>query len=255
MEERIRQYIKEIEKAQDIKVLLACETGSRAWGFPSPDSDYDVRLIYRHRMDWYLSLLEPKDIFEVMLEDNNFDISGWDIRKTLGLLWKSNPPLLERIQSPIVYVADEEFLIGMNSIAPRCYSRVATIHHYLSMAKKCFEEINGKESYKLKKFFYALRAAVACRWILETDRIPPIRFSEMLEGIHVSGDLYERIGELIKLKSRENESYFHKGEAAVIAFIDESIALGEERGKCLPAASGDIFELDTFFRNVVKKEL
>lgn len=77
----------------------------------------------------------------------------------------------------------------------------------------------------------------------------------MLEGIHVSGDLYERIGELIKLKSRENESYFHKGEAAVIAFIDESIALGEERGKCLPAASGDIFELDTFFRNVVKKEL
>ncbi len=125
----------------------------------------------------------------------------------------------------------------------------------MSMAKKCFEEINGKESYKLKKFFYALRAAVACRWILETDRIPPIRFSEMLEGIHVSGDLYERIGELIKLKSRENESYFHKGEAAVIAFIDESIALGEERGKCLPAASGDIFELDTFFRNVVKKEL
>ena len=113
MEERIRQYIKEIEKAQDIKVLLACETGSRAWGFPSPDSDYDVRLIYRHRMDWYLSLLEPKDTFEVMLEDNNFDISGWDIRKTLGLLWKSNPPLLERIQSPIVYVADEEFLIGM----------------------------------------------------------------------------------------------------------------------------------------------
>lgn len=153
MEERIRQYIKEIEKAQGIKVLLACETGSRAWGFPSPDSDYDVRLIYRHRMDWYLSLLEPKDTFEVMLEDNNFDISGWDIRKTLGLLWKSNPPLLERIQSPIVYVADEEFLIGMNSIAPRCYSRVATIHHYLSMAKKCFEEINGKESYKLKKFF------------------------------------------------------------------------------------------------------
>lgn len=253
MEERIKQYIRDIEETQDIKVLLACETGSRAWGFPSPDSDYDVRLIYRHRMDWYLSLLSPKDTFEVMLENNNFDISGWDIRKALGLLWKSNPPLLERIQSPIIYVADEEFLTDINLIAPRYYSRVATIHHYLSMAKKCFEEINGQESYKLKKFFYALRAAVACRWVLETDRIPPIQFSEMLEGIHIPGNLYERVGELIKLKFGEDESYIHEGEAPLIAFIEESITLGEKYGKYLPAASGNMFELDAFFKNIIKK--
>ena len=90
MEERIRQYIKDIEKAQDIKVLLACETGSRAWGFPSPDSDYDVRLIYRHRMDWYLSLLEPKDTFEVMLEDNNF-----------GLGYSKNARIVMEIKSAV----------------------------------------------------------------------------------------------------------------------------------------------------------
>lgn len=255
MEERIRQYIQDIEKMQDVKVLLACETGSRAWGFPSPDSDYDVRLIYKHRTDWYLSLLESKDTFEVMFENNNFDISGWDIKKTLGLLWKSNPPLLERIQSPIIYAVDEEFHAGINTLAQQCYSRIATIHHYLSMAKKCFEELKGKESYKLKKFFYALRAATACLWILKHDQMPPIRFQELMSGIDIPLGLRKRIDELIELKSGKNESYLHEGEADLIVFIENTIVLAEDQGKFLPAANGDIQALDSFFRQMVKEEL
>ena len=106
MDKKIKKYLKNIEEKFDITILLACETGSRAWGFPSPDSDYDVRLIYKHKRDWYLSLAEEKDTIELMLDNNEIDISGWDIRKTLRLLWKSNPPLLERIQSPIIYTCD-----------------------------------------------------------------------------------------------------------------------------------------------------
>ena len=94
MKEKIQQYLQEIESQKSIKILLACETGSRAWGFPSPDSDYDIRLIYMHDKDWYLSLNEKKDTIELMLEDNNLDISGWDLRKSLRLLWKSNSALL-----------------------------------------------------------------------------------------------------------------------------------------------------------------
>ena len=88
MKEKIIKYLNELEQAKGIEILLACETGSRAWGFPSPDSDYDVRVIYKHNKNWYLSLVEEKDTVEYFLENNDIDISGWDIRKCLKLLWK-----------------------------------------------------------------------------------------------------------------------------------------------------------------------
>src|SRR5687768_11274605 len=150
MQQKIQTYLTQIEEEYKIKILLACETGSRAWGFPSPDSDYDVRIIYAHHKDWYLSLNEGKDTIEKMLENNDLDITGWDLRKVLRLLWKSNPPLLERIQSPIIYKVDPDFLKEINVLAKSCYSKIATMYHYLSMAKKTVGELDPK-GYKLKK--------------------------------------------------------------------------------------------------------
>ena len=144
MEEKIKYYLSQIEREKNIEILLACETGSRAWGFPSPDSDYDVRIIYKHNREWYLNLFEEKDTIEHFFENNDIDVSGWDLRKSLRLLWKSNPPLLERIQSPIIYKSDVDFLNGINKVASLTYSRIATIHHYLSMAKKMMDEIDQK---------------------------------------------------------------------------------------------------------------
>ena len=114
MKEKILQYLKQIETEKGITILLACETGSRAWGFPSPDSDYDVRFIYRHDRNWYLSLNERKDTIERMFDNRDIDISGWDLRKSLNLLWKSNAALMERIQSPITYISDEAFVFEIN---------------------------------------------------------------------------------------------------------------------------------------------
>ncbi|KAA3624027.1 MAG: nucleotidyltransferase domain-containing protein, partial [Bacteroidetes bacterium] len=121
MKDKIRKYLSELEKDKGIEILLACETGSRAWGFPSPDSDFDVRIIYKHEKDWYLSLAEKKDTIDIFLDNNEIDISGWDLRKSLRLLWKSNPPLLERIQSPIIYKSDQEFVVGITAIAQKTY--------------------------------------------------------------------------------------------------------------------------------------
>ncbi|MBK8634828.1 MAG: nucleotidyltransferase domain-containing protein [Saprospiraceae bacterium] len=180
MEQKIKKYLSDLEKEKGIEILLACETGSRAWGFPSPDSDFDVRVIYKHHKNWYLGLTEEKDTIEYFFENNEIDISGWDLRKSLRLLAKSNAPLLERIQSPIIYKVDNEFLAGINAVAQKTYSRIATIHHYLSMAKKLYSEIENSEEYKLKKLFYALRASVACLWILEKEEIPPIEFAKMV---------------------------------------------------------------------------
>lgn len=247
MKEKIKKYLAELEKEKGIKILFACETGSRAWGFPSPDSDFDVRVIYRHDKNWYLGLTEEKDTIEYFLENNEIDISGWDLRKSLRLLAKSNPPLLERIQSPIIYKVDEEFLTGINSVAQLSYSRIATIHHYLSMAKKAFEDVINSEDYKLKKFFYALRASVACLWILDKEEIPPIEFGKMLNGLDLPLDLKSRILELIEIKSTISESYLHKGENMIIEFMRACIERAENESQSLPAAKGRITELNDFF--------
>ncbi len=251
MTEKIKKYLFDIEKDKEIKILLACETGSRAWGFPSPDSDYDVRIIYKHKKDWYLSLFEEKDSIELMLDNNEIDISGWDLRKSLRLLWKSNPPFLERIQSPIIYQADQAFLKEINEVAKETYSRITTIHHYLSMGKKAFEEVSNKEKYKLKRFFYALRASVACLWILEREDIPPIEFGKMLNGLDIAYNLTERIYELIKLKSTISESYLHAEEKDLNQFMIYCLNRAENEAKSLPASNGKINDLNLFFRKTL----
>jgi len=251
MNEKIIQYLDDIEKEKEIKIILACETGSRAWGFPSPDSDFDIRIIYVHQKDWYLSLSEKKDSIELMFENNDIDITGWDLRKSLRLLQKSNPPLLERIQSPILYKKDNAFLMEINGLANSQYSRIATIHHYLSMAKKFTEELKEKEEYKLKKFFYALRSATACKWILEREEMPPIEFQKMIDGLNIENNLLNRISELIKLKSTISESYLHRGENELFDFIETCINLADEQKNSLPSANGDMNELNAFFLKIL----
>lgn len=251
MEDKIKKYLADLEKENGIKILLACETGSRAWGFPSPDSDFDVRIIYKHHKDWYLSLTEEKDTIECFYENNDIDISGWDLRKSLRLIWKSNPPLLERIQSPIIYHDDKDFLAGINSIAQKTYSRIATIHHYLSMAKKALDEVVNSNDYKLKRFFYALRASVACLWILEKEEIPPIEFGKMVNGLDLSVNLTNRINELIELKSTISETYLHNGEQDLIKFMESCLERADNESKSLPASKGQMSELNEFFRNTI----
>lgn len=251
MEEKIKNYLSDLEKEKGIEILLACETGSRAWGFPSPDSDYDVRVIYKHDKDWYLSLNEEKDTIEYFLENNEIDISGWDLRKSLRLLWKSNPPLLERIQSPIIYLADSDFITGINIVAKETYSRIATIHHYLSMAKKSLDEVLSSNEYKLKKFFYALRASVACLWILEKEDIPPIEFRKMINGLDLPPHLINRIDELIQIKSTISEKYVHTGEQELINFMQNCIERADKESKNLPASNGQIESLNKFFRKTL----
>lgn len=253
MKDKIRKYLEEIEEEKAIKILLACETGSRAWGFPSPDSDYDIRIIYVHKNDWYLSVNEPKDSIDLMLENNDLDISGWELKKSLGLLMKSNPPLLERIQSPIIYKVDDEFASDIWQVSKKCYSKIATIHHYLSMAKKMKEEIVRKKEFKLKKFFYTLRAATVCKWILEKEEMPPIEFPKVFLNLNLSKRIVNSIEDLINLKSTKSESYFHTGEEELMSFIDNCIVISEEKKSNLPAGNCKMSNLNQVLRKYVNK--
>lgn len=251
MNEKIKRYLQELQEENGIDILLACETGSRAWGFPSPDSDYDVRFIYKHKTDWYVSLNESKDTLEMMFDNNEIDLSGWDLKKSLNLLWKSNAALLERIQSPIIYISNNEFVEGINDLAKGTYSKIATMHHYLNMAKNMFEEVKGKESVKLKKLFYALRTSIACRWILEKEIMPPIVFQTMLGELNIDIKIKQRIYELIALKATKAESYVHTAESELNEFIEHIITRAEAEANALPPAKGNIEDLNVFFRKML----
>lgn len=251
MEVRIKKYLKQIEEERDIKILFACETGSRAWGFPSPDSDYDVRIIYMHQKEWYLSLSESRDTIERMYDDNEIDITGWDIRKSLRLLKKSNAAMLERIQSPIAYIENEKFVHEINNLGKECFSPIASMYHYLNMAKKTMDDINVDGEYKLKKMFYALRAATACRWIIDKQEIPPIVFMEMMKKLSVPQHIKGRIEELIVLKSTKNESYLHVGEKEIFQFIAEQLDKAEMEAKGLSSNRINALKMDVFFRKVL----
>jgi predicted nucleotidyltransferase len=252
MKEKIEYTLNKIEKDYGVKVLYACETGSRAWGFPSPDSDYDVRMIYMHEPDWYLSLSERKDTIEMMLEDGDLDITGWDLRKSLRLLWKSNGAMLERIQSPIVYLEKDGFSSKMRASAEQCFSPIAAMYHYLGMAKNSFAEVESKPEVKLKKLFYSLRATLACRWILEKGTIPPIVFTKMVDELSFDHSLKERIKGLIKLKSGEVESYIHPVEVELNSFIMSELVFSEMAAGNLGSRKEKTAELDTLFINMIK---
>ncbi len=251
---KIQDYIRQVESRYDVDVLLACETGSRAWGFSSPDSDYDVRFIYRHRKEWYLSLTEGKDSIDLMFDDGNMDISGWELRKTLRLLTKSNPPLLERIKSGIVYHSNPEFVSGINILSDKMYSKVATLYHYIGMSRKSFADVESPNKYKLKKLFYALRAAMACKWIIERDEIPPVYFPTMIKELDFDIAIKDRIAYLIDYKSKQDESYYHSGELELIHLIKELLDYADLNSKLMISANGNIEELNVFFRQIIDME-
>ena len=252
METKIKNRLKEIEEIHKVKILYACETGSRAWGFPSPDSDFDVRMIYMHEPDWYLTLSDKKDTIEIMLEDGELDITGWDIKKCLKLMWKSNGALLERVQSPFVYKEEKNIASVLKEYAYRCFVPIATMHHYIGMAKNSFSEIEGKDDIKLKKLFYALRATLACKWILEKDSVPPIVFMNMVNELSFEKVLKDKIISLIELKSGKAESYIHSAEKELNIFITEELKKTEKAFESLPGRKEKDVDLDTLFRQIVK---
>lgn len=138
----VAEILSGISAEKDIRILYACESGSRAWGFASQDSDYDVRFVYAHSRDWYLSVNSEskKDVVDLPINDL-MDVGGWDLRKALRLMLKSNSPLLEWLHSPIVYQAESEFVAEMQRFAKLAFTPIASAYHYLSMAKKNAEII------------------------------------------------------------------------------------------------------------------
>jgi predicted nucleotidyltransferase len=200
MKERIVSELTRIERERDVHILLAVESGSRAWGFASPDSDYDVRFVYAHRRDWYLSVQEPRDVIEEMLP-GDLDVSGWELRKTLRLFAKCNLALNEWLGSPITYVAVGEFRAELASLVGRYFNPIAGTHHYRKMAERALEDNYRDGHIGIKKIFYVLRPLLACRWIANSGTQPPTEFSALCAASWVSDDEREWFAELLRQKA------------------------------------------------------
>ena len=138
MREKIQAQLRRIEVQEKVRILFAAESGSRAWGFASPDSDYDVRFIYIRSQQDYLKLKPDRDVIELPL-DPVLDINGWDLQKTLRLLYKSNPTLFEWISSPIIYL-ETAFAGRLRNLAGNYFFPKKAIYHYISMAEGKYRE-------------------------------------------------------------------------------------------------------------------
>lgn len=247
----ILKQLREIEEQHEVKIFYACESGSRAWGFASADSDYDVRFLYTHPREWYLSVdLERKrDVIEQPI-DGELDISGWDLRKALQLLRKSNPPLLEWLRSPIVYRQQPAAIERFRELIPVCYSPKACYHHYLHMAQGNFREYLKGEEVWLKKYFYVLRPLLALRWIEYETGTVPMEFEIMVHRLITDGKLKEEIQNLLTLKRDGNELQHGPRIEPISRFIEQELQRFEQmKVKRKPYAGTEL--LNAAFREML----
>ena len=198
-EKVILQHLRDVEQAHCVKVLLAVESGSRAWGFESQNSDWDVRFVYVNKPQWYISIERKRDVIEYMYKDN-IDLVGWDLKKALSLLKASNPSLLEWFHSPIIYEKNYDFMQSMDGIVDKFFDPTKMMHHYYRIYHTHDARYLKQEKCRLKVFFYYLRGILGCRWIEQHQTLPPVLFTELVEATIQEEEIRRKINELVKLK-------------------------------------------------------
>ena len=258
MKETILKSLLKIEEDYNVKILYAAESGSRAWEFPSKDSDYDVRFIYVHKKDDYLTIDQmgigkKRDVIELPINDL-LDITGWELTKTLRLFRKSNPPLMEWLRSSIVYYQAFSTIDQMNELSKNIFAPNSCLHHYLNMASNNFREYLQGDEVKIKKYFYVLRPVLAARWIERYNEFPPLEFPKLVEDILPEGELKKQIHLLLKRKINGDELDFEQKIEVINDYLNDEILQLREYAKTLNSDITDFTpNLDQLFRNTLEE--
>jgi uncharacterized protein len=246
---RVLAELDAIEKRHDVRVLFACESGSRGWGFASPDSDYDVRFLYVHKLDWYLRVEAERDVIEVPIDDA-LDVSGWELRKSLQLLRRSNPTLFEWLDSPIVYREETAVAHRLRALAPGFFSERKGRWHYLSMAKRNFRGYLQGETVRHKKYLYVLRPLLAAQWVDAGRGMPPMRFAELADVMVSDAGLRDEINALLAVKMAAGEAERGPRYPLIHAFIQQALSVEQPPGDFRQPA-GDVATLDDFLKETI----
>lgn len=241
----------EIEAKENVRILYCIESGSRAWGFASPNSDFDVRFIYVRPKEYYLRLDKTRDVIEWQLDDT-LDINGWDLQKALVLLHNANPTLFEWNNSPIIYKTTPEWE-KLSDIISNYFQPKTILYHYLSIAKSTYKEYLTGESVRLKRYFYALRPILACKWILDKKSPPPIPFIELAEA-YLDKDIAPEVYNLLRLKIDTPELGESKRIDIINNYIEASITEIEFILNSYPAKDSKKWnELNEIFLSILSR--
>lgn len=247
MEKIIKQKLKEIEQKENVKILFAVESGSRAWGFESPDSDYDVRFVYVRKLEDYLLLKPKRDVIEWQL-DETLDINGWDIQKTLKLIYKSNPTIFEWLESPIVYYKTKEY-DKLKKLVKSYFICKNGVHHYLHMAERNNREYLQDDYVKLKKYFYVLRPLLAAKWIIDKKTNPPMLFDELVKS-ELDSSIKPVVDKLLEKKRQTSELGKGKKIKKLNAYIDKEIVLLNNQLSSIKDDKNSYSLLDDYFKSL-----
>ena len=236
----IQEKLNEIERTENVRILHCVESGSRAWGFASPDSDYDVRFIYIRNTEHYLKLEKTRDVIEWQIDDV-LDINGWDLQKTLRLLHKSNPTVFEWNSSPIVYRTTDIWQ-SMSGLINNCFDIKAGLYHYINTAASTSRDHLRGEKVRLKKYFYAVRPILAAKWIIEKGTPPPMLFSELVAA-ELEDDIKPIIEMLLELKVNSPETTHGERIEELNDYINISLEKLNRIAEEFPAAKTNDWKL------------
>lgn len=248
MRDEILKELQKIEETENVKIIMAIESGSRAWGFASPDSDYDVRFIYVRKIEDYLKLEDVRDVIEWKCDDL-LDINGWDLKKALPLLHKSNPTIFEWCASPIVYMEREEFT-WLKEILPLCFSVKKGLFHYWHMASTNYREYLKGDMVRVKKYFYVLRPILAAKWILDKKQAPPMLFDELVKA-QLEEKLKPELARLLEMKKTMSELGMAPKIQALNDYIEREMMVIKEMAEGIEGKQVDWLLLNELFLRIV----
>ena len=271
IQKEIQDNLNQIEEQYDVQILLAVESGSRAWGFASADSDYDVRFIYVHRPEEYLRIDPMKDVIEWQL-DEVLDINGWDLRKALLAFAKGNPNIMEWANSPIIYRKSKHW-DALREAAMHYFSEKSALCHYYGTANSTLKGHLTGDSIRYKKYFYALRPLLCCRWIEKYHTAPPMEFAKLLALFEdcdrnwdsaladdcerndiLTEELYNGIQDLLARKAATEEKDLNPQMPVIIDFIQSECVRQKQLSDAAPDDHRhDYGELNEAFRNLLEK--
>lgn len=217
--------------------LLAVESGSRAWGFHSPDSDYECRFLYVRPLDDYLALRPVRDVIERPIVDE-IDLGGWDLAKALRLMARGNAIVAEWMSSPIVYAEQQGFREGFAPLVADWRALHGDVAHYFGLARRQWGGfIENRAEVKLKKYFYVIRPAVALHWLRTRDDAPPMNLPTLLEGVSLPADTATALTELRRAKQAAGEGVgVGPRIPALDSYIAEQMDWGRDARAALPRA-------------------
>ncbi|MEO0586157.1 MAG: nucleotidyltransferase domain-containing protein [Planctomycetota bacterium] len=249
--DEVRRRLREVERDRDLRVLYACESGSRAWGFASDDSDFDVRFIYAHPAESYIRLNPPVDAFDLH-QDQDFDLAGWDIRKACELLLKSNNALLEWLDSPIVYEADPSIGPRLVEMRQTFFCPKKSAFHYLSLASGIYKKYIRDESEPIrKKYLYVLRPLACIRYMIAHHRQPPTQFGDVLQEIELPAAVDAAVERLVQDKKEDHELGRGPADSVLHTWIESTLADGQAFAEAAEPRSLDTAPLDRLITDTV----